>query len=115
MKIDRLRVYNRYRGHCAYCGKPIILKSMQVDHIIPKARKWKVADVDDYSNTVPSCASCNRYKSNHSLEGFRRKFLGMLHKRLAKEFMVKIAIDYGIVKLEKWDRVFYFEKVGKNG
>ena len=111
MKIDRQAVYNKYRGHCAYCGKIITIKEMQVDHIVPKARGWKVADVNDYSNLMPSCSSCNRYKSNHSLEGFRKKYLGMLHARLAKQFTVKIAMDYGIVKLQKWDRVFYFEKV----
>ena len=111
MKIDRLAVYNRYSGHCAYCGKLITLSTMQIDHIVPKARGWKVSDVNDMSNTNPSCRSCNLYKRNHSLEGFRKKYLGMLHLRLAKQFTVKIAIDYGIVKLEKWNGVFWFEKV----
>ena len=41
-KSDREKVYDKYSGHCAYCGKPITLQSMQVDHIIPKARGWKV-------------------------------------------------------------------------
>jgi hypothetical protein len=117
MKIDRLAVYNKYRdsaglAHCSYCGKILpSISIMQIDHIIPKARGWKVADVNDISNILPSCASCNRYKSNHSLEGFRRKYLGMLHERLARQFTVKIAIDYGIVKLNKWDKLFYYEKV----
>lgn len=99
------------QGRCAYCGKSITLSTMQIDHIIPKARGWKVSDVNDYSNLAPSCKSCNLYKRNHSLEGFRKKYLGILHLRLAKQFTVQIALDYNIVKLQKWDRRFFFEKV----
>lgn len=114
--MDRVAVFNKYNDsngcHCSYCGKILpSIKDMQVDHIIPKARGWKVSDVNDYSNLNPACKSCNLYKRNHSLEEFRKKYLGMLHKRLAKQFTVKIAIDYGIVKLIKWNRLFYFEKV----
>ena len=36
MKIDRQKVYDKYNGHCAYCGKPITIKDNQVDHILPK-------------------------------------------------------------------------------
>ena len=111
MKINRQKVLNRYNSRCAYCGKPITLKTMQIDHVVPKARKWKVTNVNDYENLLPACASCNLYKRNHSLEGFRKKYLGMLDKRLAKQFTVRVGMDYNIVKLQPWDRLFYFEKV----
>lgn len=115
MKVDRNKIWLKYDKHCAYCGKPITLSTMQVDHIVPKARGWKVSNVNDYSNLNPACRSCNGYKRNHSLEGFRKKYLGMLHERLKKQFTVRVALDYGIVKLEKWNRRFYFEKVkGEN-
>lgn len=117
MKIDRQAVYNKYKDsngcHCAYCGKVITIKEMQVDHIVPKARKWKVADVNDYGNLNPSCRSCNHYKRASSLETFRRFYIGQLHDRLAKLYTVRVAMDYGIVTLQKWDRVFFFEKVNK--
>jgi 5-methylcytosine-specific restriction endonuclease McrA len=118
MKVDRVAVYNKYKDsngtrHCAYCGKPITLSTMQVDHIIPKARGWKVADVNDISNLNPACRSCNHYKRAHSLEDFRKHYLGQLHKRLERIYTVRVAIDYGIVELNKWDRRFFFEKVGK--
>lgn len=32
-------VYNKYNGHCAYCGKKIAYKDMQVDHFKPQ-RAW---------------------------------------------------------------------------
>jgi 5-methylcytosine-specific restriction endonuclease McrA len=38
MKINREEVYNKCSGHCAYCGKEITIKQMQVDHIKPLYR-----------------------------------------------------------------------------
>ena len=35
-KSDRIRVWNKYRQRCAYCGKLLEYKDMQVDHIIPR-------------------------------------------------------------------------------
>ena len=35
-KIDRQKVWEKYNGRCAYCGKEIALKDMQVDHIKPR-------------------------------------------------------------------------------
>jgi len=115
MKIDRQKVLNKYHGHCAYCGKPITLQSMQVDHIIPKARRHqhKEIDINNLSNLNPACRMCNHYKRALSLETFRRFYIGQLHKRLAKLYTVRVGIDYGIVKLIKWDGLFYFERIGK--
>ena len=28
-------VWNKYNGHCAYCGKEIDMKQLRVDHINP--------------------------------------------------------------------------------
>ncbi len=35
-KAKRFQVYNKYGGRCAYCGKKIEYKDMQVDHIDPQ-------------------------------------------------------------------------------
>ena len=34
-KSERLAVYDKTNGHCAYCGKEITLQQMQVDHVVP--------------------------------------------------------------------------------
>ncbi|MCI5852291.1 MAG: HNH endonuclease [Clostridiales bacterium] len=34
-KHIRQQVYEKYGGHCAYCGKALEYKEMQVDHLIP--------------------------------------------------------------------------------
>ncbi len=108
MKINREEVHNKYNGHCAYCGKEITIKSMQVDHIIPK----KLDGSDEIGNLNPSCRSCNHYKRSFDLETFRRYMQG-LHTRLQNDYITKIAIRYGVAKIVPFDGVFYFEKENK--
>ena len=72
-KKIREEVYRKYDGHCAYCGREIAYKDMQVDHFLP-LRAWRIEDAgkDDISNLMPSCRMCNHYKRANTLETFRR-------------------------------------------
>ena len=104
-KSDRILVFQKCGGHCAYCGKKIELEEMQVDHIHPK----RLGGKDELENYHPSCRRCNHYKRTLTLEKFR-KLIETLNERLQKIYIVKVAIDYGIVTLNKWDGKFYFER-----
>lgn len=55
MNHKRLRelVYQKYDGHCAYCGKNIELKDMQIDHFVPLLRGWS----DEYINDANALES----------------------------------------------------------
>jgi len=121
MKIDRQAVYRKYNGHCAYCGREMEYKEMQVDHLFPKARAhfWNSEymkkieglngkDVDDFQNLMPSCRRCNHYKRALDLEEFRR-LITTLHERASAQYITKVAIDYGIVEIKPFDGLFYFE------
>lgn len=114
-KEKRLEVYNKYQGNCAYCGKKIELKDMQVDHIMPK-RLWENGlpdgrNIDDDTNLNPSCRRCNHYKRANTLEGYR-KLIITLHERIRKQYLSKVAEDYKVIIVKPWDGKFYFEKVG---
>ena len=37
-KEDRIKVWEKYEHHCAYCGREIKFEDMQVDHFVPKNR-----------------------------------------------------------------------------
>lgn len=37
-KETRIAVWEKYNKHCAYCGKEIEYKQMQIDHIEPLLR-----------------------------------------------------------------------------
>lgn len=113
-KAIREEVHQKYGGHCAYCGKVIAYKDMQVDHLVPKAHKqYRLVkadkDLDHIDNLMPSCRSCNHYKRANSLKGFRI-MMKTIHKRIEKIYIVKVAIDYGIIKLKPFDGLFYFER-----
>ena len=91
-KEDRLKVYNKYSGHCAYCGREIEYKDMQVDHIIPKQRGWQYQPVkgeDVMENYNPSCRRCNFRKGILSIEQFREEL-----KRQCKGIMERSFEDY---------------------
>ena len=103
----REKIWLKYNKHCAYCGKELEYKEMQVDHIFPKRLHPK--NVNNFDNLNPSCRRCNHYKRCYLLEEFR-ELLKSLHVRVKKQYITKVAIDYGIVVLKPFDGVFHFEK-----
>ena len=115
-KKTRKEVYKKYNGHCAYCGKEIEIKDMQIDHMWSKsdgesyARIFGKVELESIENYMPTCRRCNNYKSRFSLEHWR-SFMLDLNERALKQITVKVGIDFGIIKVEKFDGKFYFEKV----
>ena len=112
MKVhDRIRVYNKYGKRCAYCGKSLEYKEMQVDHMIPRLRGRRPDSVVEvFENWMPSCRRCNHYKRTYSLERFR-EILKTLDQRINAHYINKVAVDYGVIReVVPWDGVFYFEK-----
>ena len=105
-KAERLAVYSKYDGCCAYCGEHLKFKEMQVDHIHPKSLNGP----NNIHNYNPSCRSCNFYKSSFKMEEFRKN-LKSLHLRIVKPFIARIGIKYGIVKITPFDGVFHFERI----
>ncbi len=131
-KIDRHKVYEKYDGHCAYCGKGIEYKEMQVDHIIPKWHNWSdekierynsrspfgkvltnnnkmVRGTDDFDNLNPSCRRCNYHKATLTIDKFR-EVISNKPRVLKEEPAYRIAIDYGLVTENTMPVLFCFEK-----
>lgn len=106
MKIDRQKIWEKYGGRCAYCGKEIALKDMQIDHIIPKRNGGE----DSIDNLNPSCRLCNHYKRAESIETFRNWKLNGIVERLRNLYIFKVAEQYGMVEVKDWDKKFYYEK-----
>ena len=118
-KKEREAIYNKYNGHCAYCGKKIEYKDMQVDHIIPqrrataKAGKGRVSInvIEDPSNLICSCRSCNHYKRAHSLETFRRYIEEIPMKLSRDNYIYKVGLRYNLIEEHPRKIKFYFEQV----
>ncbi|MGN1155274.1 MAG: HNH endonuclease [Agathobacter sp.] len=117
-KEIRKKVYNKYNGHCAYCGCEIEMKDMQVDHIIPKYRnneRWhKVIGSDEIDNLNPSCMMCNFYKGMFTVEQFREKLNTILMPNVRLPFNYRLALKYGLVNEDVKPIRFYFEKYENN-
>lgn len=109
-KIDRQKVWEKYNGRCAYCGKEIALKDMQVDHIKPKRHGGD----DSLDNLNPSCRLCNHYKRAESINNFRNWKLNGIIDRLRNNYIFKVAERFGMVEVKNWDKKFYFERNENN-
>lgn len=114
MKIDRKKVYDKYNGHCAYCGCEITIKQMQVDHVIAKrsgiGSKMYGFEMHHEDNLHPACRQCNFYKSTFTINEFRKQ-LFTLHERIQKPFINRLGEKYGIVTIKPFDGKFYFELI----
>lgn len=107
-KKTREAVYRKYGGRCAYCGRAIAYKDMQVDHFRP-LRVWDEVDgaADDISNLMPACRMCNHYKRANSLEVFRR-YIAEIPRKLRDNYIYKIGVAYrNIIENEKPIKFFF--------
>ena len=109
-KKDRMLIYNKFGGHCAYCGIEMEYKDMQVDHIVP-LEGWSKQGSDTLDNMFPACRSCNHYKRARTLEGWRR-ILEKTPQTLERDcYTYRQAVRFGTVTPTPKKIVFYFEKV----
>lgn len=105
-KEARKAVWEKYDGHCAYCGIPLKLEDMQVDHLDPVYTDGS----NDFNNLMPSCRSCNNYKRAHTLETFR-EYLEAIPNTLRRDSVTfKVGERFGMVKQVKEHIKFYFEE-----
>lgn len=114
-KQVRQQVYNKYYGHCAYCGCTLDIKDMQVDHLesVYSASMQQKEVNDTLDNYMPSCRACNFYKGTMTLKQFRSHLLNTLQDTCRASFQVKLAMKYGMLNYKPWDGEFYFEKIAR--
>lgn len=116
-KKTRQAVYEKYGGHCAYCGKKIEYKEFQLDHLIPRQRehfkKYSEEEIECFENYMPSCRRCNHYKRAHSLKAFREMIEEIPAKLFRDSYIYKVGLDYGLVAAEERKVKFYFEQVAE--
>lgn len=110
-RLLREFVLKKYNNHCAYCGVDLSINTLHIDHIQPKAMNG----IDNIENMNPSCKECNNYKGPLDIEMFRKCTANMMNKKLHYLFKSKtkmqLAINLGIIIINKWDEQFYFEKL----
>lgn len=125
-KHERQAVFEKYEGHCAYCGCKLD-KKWHADHLKPVIRELEFdrengrlkslfnkahqAHNHNLENMMPACAPCNISKSSMDLEVWRKwleqhvQSLNLYHK------IYRMAKAYGLVQETGTKVVFHFEKV----
>ena len=110
-KEVRIKVWEKYDGHCAYCGKKIKYNDMQVDHYYPRLNGRVPKDISDkLHNLMPSCRRCNHYKRSYYPEDFRA-LITKLPQKIGATYLAKVAVDYGIIEFNEFEGKFYFERI----
>lgn len=115
-KEIRQAVYEKYGGHCAYCGRPLAYKDMQVDHVVSRysSRYTDPADIDVLASYNPSCRACNCRKGTLSIEGFRCEIKEQA-KREMQRFQARMSVAYGLLEYHPEREItFYFESYDTN-
>ena len=110
--IDREKIYNKFCGHCAYCGREIDPSQMQVDHYWPRhlARLQAGVDNNGYENLMPSCPKCNNHKHGTRPEVWRAELQRQV-TMLRKNVQFDRALRFGQIAIVEKPIKFYFETV----
>lgn len=121
-KKQRLELFNKYGGKCAYCGCDLP-ERWHADHIKPVVRNPKYFQERDglgafqkpENNTVenmnPSCPACNILKGSGTIESLRMNIENFVNSLNNYHNQYKFAKRYGLVKETNNRAVFYFEKI----
>jgi hypothetical protein len=113
-KKVRMAVYEKYDGHCAYCGKKIDYKEFQLDHIIPRrnwGNRYTEEQIECFENYTPACRRCNHYKRAHTLKAFRKMIEEIPKKLFRDNYIYKVGLDYGLIEPHERKIKFYFEQI----
>lgn len=65
-KTQKEKLWEESTGHCIYCGRPVSLEDMEIDHIVPLSAGGE----NCYDNKVCSCPACNANKGSTLLAEF---------------------------------------------
>lgn len=102
----RQAVHEKFGGRCAYCGHPVEIKKMQIDHIVAKFR----FGTDDLANLHPACASCNNWKHSFTVEEFRKELESQPDRLRKYHASFRIGERFGLVAQAASKVTFYFER-----
>lgn len=104
----RERIWRETSGHCIYCGHPVSLEEMEMDHIEPKS----FGGGNNSANLVCSCHHCNAEKGGEPLEVHLLDWSeGKLRRYVNR---VETLLDQGKISLDKADALLPLEKLASD-
>jgi len=122
--MDRKVVFNKFNGHCAFCGNPL-LKGWHVWDIIPiqsvVTESGNIEKVNtENDNLMPACKECGsvRIKSHSGkmdIEQFRKEIIEMYlfcRNDATYSSSIRRAIRFGLIVETGSNIKFHFERFG---
>ncbi|MBO4339982.1 MAG: HNH endonuclease [Bacteroidales bacterium] len=93
----RERLFADAAGSCIYCGHPLTLETMEIDHIVPGSK----GGTRNYDNLVCSCPHCNALKGDKDV----REFIDSMppKKQISYENRLMELFMQGKLSARKWD------------
>lgn len=94
---QRERLLEESARTCIYCGHPLTLETMEVDHIVPTSRGGS----NGFENKVCACPRCNAEKADKSVA----EFVDGMNQRRRRAYFNRLETLYMQDKLsmEKWN------------
>jgi len=109
-KEERLVIFNKYNGHCAYCGWEIKLNEFEVDHVEALYRNDTWGGSDDIENKLPACRQCNRSKGTFTPEKWKEQLQHKITMLNRDSSTYRIAKKFGLVQETGAVIQFYYER-----
>ena len=93
----RERLLKDAAGACIYCGRPLTVETMEIDHIVPLSK----GGAKEYDNLVCSCPHCNALKGDKDAADF----VGSMtpRKQISYENRLTELFMQGKLSGRKWD------------
>lgn len=94
---QRERLLEESARTCIYCGHPLTLETMEVDHIVPSSQGGS----NGFENKVCACPQCNAEKADKSVA----EFVEGMSQRRRRAYFNRLETLYMQDKLsmEKWN------------
>jgi len=103
-KKDRIKIWTKTEGRCAYCGK--FLKpnkqwnSFEIDHMHPRIQGGS----NDKNNLIASCVRCNHKKSGRTVEEYKEYLIKQFTDCLTDMYFYKNPSKYIFSKILTYDQ-----------
>lgn len=116
MEINRKKVFDKFNGHCAYCGCDLELNKFQVDHVQPMRRGdsdndlkyWKIKrGTNDIDNLFPTCRSCNAIKSSRTPDVWKECIKDYPDMLLRDNATFRLLVRIGLITINEGFEYYY--------
>ncbi len=94
-KSQRERLLEEAARACVYCGHPLTVEEMEIDHIVPRSKGGN----SEFGNKVCACSVCNAAKADLDIPGYLASFSG--RRRRKYEHRLDALVEQGKMTEEK--------------